>query len=185
MIYRRICINQSNLSTRARACEYAFSVYQCIDVHIIYLCCEYQPIWSYNEWFIGLLVLANQIQVHTHARAYGQFWPHRSIKCLKLHLRYKYQINPMKNNEVIVHWNVRKYNTFARAHVHAHAGQLFWPCSSVGDLNIYLLYKFESIWTKNKKVSFARFYVQKFKRTCTRVHAFSEKMTIVRNIYKR
>jgi hypothetical protein len=30
------------------------------------------------NWFLGLLVLANQIQVHTHARAYGQFWPHRS-----------------------------------------------------------------------------------------------------------
>jgi hypothetical protein len=81
----------------------------------------------------------------------------------------------MQNNEVIVHWNVPKYNTFARAHVHAHEGQLFWPCRSVGDINIYLPYKFEWIWRKDKKVSFARFYVQKFKRTCTRVHAFSEK----------
>jgi hypothetical protein len=37
----------------------------------------------------------------------------------------------------------------------------------------------------NKKSSFARFHVQKFKRTSMRVHAFSEKMTIVWNIYKR
>jgi ribosomal protein L33 len=162
-----------------------FTVHQSIDVHIIYLCCEYQPICSDNEWFICFLVLANQIQVHAYARADGQFWPPWSIKCLDIHLWYKYQANPMQNNEVIVYGNVPRYNTFARAHVHAHAGQLFWPFRSVGDLNIYPPYKFEWIWTKNKKVSFARLYVQKFKRTCTRVHAFSEKMTIVRNIYKR
>ena len=51
------------------------------------------------------------------------------------------------------------YNTFARAHVHARAVRLFWPCRSIGDLNIYLPYKYDWIWTKNKKVSFARFYV--------------------------
>jgi hypothetical protein len=113
--------------------------------------------------------------VHAHARADGQFWPPWSIKCLDLHLWHKYQANPMQNNEVIVHWNIPKFNTFACVHVHAHAGQLFWPCRAVGDLNIYLLFKFEWIWTENKKVSFARFYVQKFKHTCTRVHAFSEK----------
>jgi hypothetical protein len=75
MIYRRFCINQSNSSTYACACRYAFSVYWPIDVHIIYLCCEYQLIWSQNEWFIGLLVLANAIQVHVHARADGQVDP--------------------------------------------------------------------------------------------------------------
>jgi hypothetical protein len=95
--------------------RFFFSVYQSIDVHtcIIYKCPKYQLIWSYNEWFIGLLVLANQIQVHAHAD--GQFWPHRLIKCFDPYLRHKYQANPMKNNEVIVQWNVHRYNTFARA----------------------------------------------------------------------
>jgi hypothetical protein len=64
-----------------------------------------------------------------------------------------------------------KYNIFARVHVHARSSRVFWSCRSIGDLNIYLPYKFEWIWT----VSFARFYVQKIKRTCTRMHAFSEK----------
>jgi hypothetical protein len=70
-----------------------------------------------------------------------------------------------------------KYNTFVRAHVHACAGRLFWSCRSVGDLNIYLPYKFEWIWTKNKKkkVSFCTFLCANFKRTCTCVHVFSEK----------
>jgi hypothetical protein len=67
------------------------------------------------------------------------------------------ETNAMKNNAVIVHWNVPKFSIFARAHVHARAGQLFWPCSSVGDFNIYLQW----IWTKIKEISFARFYVQK------------------------
>jgi hypothetical protein len=31
----------------------------------------------------------------------------------------------MKNNEVIVHSNVPKFNIFARAHVHARTGQVF------------------------------------------------------------
>ena len=178
-----VLANQIQAHVHARA-EMHFSVHRSIDVYIIYLCCEYQLIWSYNELSIGFLVLANQNQAHAHARADGQFLPHRSINCVNLYLRHKYQANPLKNNDVIVQWNLLKYKTFARAHVHARVGRKFWPCRSVRDINIYLPYKFEWIWTKNKKVSFARFYVQKFKRTCTRVHAFSEKMTIVRTIYK-
>jgi hypothetical protein len=54
-----------------------------------------------------------------HAHADGQFWPHRSIKFLHLHLWHKYQANPMKNNEVKVHWNVPKFNIFACMHVQA------------------------------------------------------------------
>jgi hypothetical protein len=80
---------------------------------------------------------------HVHARAVGQFWQYKSIKCLDLYLRHKCQANSMKNNEVIAHWILHKYNTFARANVHARASLLFWPCRSVGDLNIYLPYKFE------------------------------------------
>jgi hypothetical protein len=145
MIYRPLNIDQSNSShVHARAGWY-FSVYQSIHVHIIYLCCEYQIIWSYNEWFIDLLILANQIQAHAHARTHGQFWPHRSIKCLDFYLWHKYQANLMKNNEVIVHWNFPKYNIFARAHVHARSGRLFWPCSSVGDLSIYLPFSLSHI----------------------------------------
>jgi hypothetical protein len=66
MIYRQFSISQSNSSARA---GWDFSVYQSIDVHIIYLCCEYQLIWTYNEWFIGGFVLTNQIQAHVYARA--------------------------------------------------------------------------------------------------------------------
>ena len=106
MIYRHFNISQSNSSARACTCGLALSVWQSIDVHIIYLYCEYQLIWSYNEWFISLLVLANQIRAHAQAHADGQFWPHRLIKCLDFYLRHKYQANPMKNNEVIVQWNV-------------------------------------------------------------------------------
>jgi hypothetical protein len=106
MIYRHFNISQSNSSTRACACGLTFSLCQCIDVYFIYICCEYQLIWSYNEWFISLLVLANQIRAHAHARADGQFWPHRSIKCLNFYLRHKYQANPMKNKDVTVQWNV-------------------------------------------------------------------------------
>jgi hypothetical protein len=37
-------------------------------------------------------------------------------------------------------------------YMHACAGRQFWPCRLVGDLNIYIPYKFEWIWAKNKKV---------------------------------
>jgi hypothetical protein len=72
----------------------------------------------------GALVLVNQIQVHAHARADGQFSPNKSIKCLHLHLWQKYQANRMKNN-VIVKWNLPKYNIFARSHVHTLTDLLF------------------------------------------------------------
>ena len=38
-----------------------FLIYQAIDVYIHYQYCEYQLIWTLNEWFIGGLILANQI----------------------------------------------------------------------------------------------------------------------------
>ena len=38
-----------------------FLIYQAIDVYTHYQCCEYQLIWTLNEWFIGGLILANQI----------------------------------------------------------------------------------------------------------------------------
>jgi hypothetical protein len=63
-----VLANQIQAHVHARA-GWHFSVYQSIDVHIIYLCCEYQLIWTYNEWFIGVFVLTNQIQAHVHARA--------------------------------------------------------------------------------------------------------------------
>jgi hypothetical protein len=56
----------------------------------------------------------------------------------------------------------------------ASAGRLFWPCSSVWDLNIYLPYQFEWISTKNKKVSNSMFYCAKM-QTHVHVHAFSGK----------
>jgi hypothetical protein len=68
-----------------------------------------------------------------------------------------------------------QYNEMYLSTQDAHADRLCWPFRSIADLSIYLLYKFEWIWTKNKKVSFARFCVQIFKHTCTHVHAFSEK----------
>ena len=108
MIYRGFCISQSNSSTRACACGLAFLIHQSLDVDTIYQCCKYQLIWPYNEWFIGLLVLTNQIKAHAHARADCQFWPHRSIQCLHLYLQHQYQANPLKNNEVIVQWNIPK-----------------------------------------------------------------------------
>jgi hypothetical protein len=53
--------------------------------------------------------------------------------------------------------------------MHARAGQLFWPCSSVGDLKVYLLYKFDLIWTKNKKVSLICTFI--WAKIQTHVHA--------------
>jgi hypothetical protein len=62
MIHRQFSINQSKTSTRV--CTYVhahpcwhFLVYKSIDIHIIYLCCEYELIWTYNDWFIGVSVL--------------------------------------------------------------------------------------------------------------------------------
>jgi hypothetical protein len=63
-----ILANQIQAHMHARAGSH-FSVYQCINAHIIYLCCEYQLIWTYNEWFMGAFVLTNQIQAHVHVRA--------------------------------------------------------------------------------------------------------------------
>jgi hypothetical protein len=168
MIYRRFGISQSNSKHVHAHVGWHCLMYQSIDIHIDYLCYKYQLIWSYNQLFTDLLLLANQIQEHTYARTDGQFWLHRSIKCLDFYLRHKYQANPMKNNEVIVQWNLLKYNTFVRAHVHACAGRKFWPCRSVGDLNIYLPYKFEWSQTKNKKVSFCTFLCANFQ---THMHA--------------
>jgi hypothetical protein len=54
-------------------------IYQAIDVYISYLCCEYQLIWTLNEWFICGLVLANQIQAHVHTRAGMHFSVYQSI----------------------------------------------------------------------------------------------------------
>jgi hypothetical protein len=69
MIYNGlVSANQFQAHVHTRAGWY-FLVYQSIDVHIIYLCCEYQLIWTYNELFIGVFVLTNQIQAHVHARA--------------------------------------------------------------------------------------------------------------------
>ena len=108
MILKPLRISQSNSSARACACGWNFFTCQSLDVHTNYQCCKYKLIWSYNEWFIGLLVLANQIKAHAHARADGQFWPHRSIQCLHLYQRHKYQAHPLKNNEITVQWNIPK-----------------------------------------------------------------------------
>jgi hypothetical protein len=50
-----------------------------IDVYTNYLCYEYQLIWTLNEWFIGGLALANQIQTHMHARTGWHFSVYQSI----------------------------------------------------------------------------------------------------------
>jgi hypothetical protein len=81
MIYRRFSFSQSNSSARACACGLAFfgiSIYRC---YIIYLCCEYQLIWTYNELFIGVFVLTNQIQAHVHARAGMLFFSVSIYRC--------------------------------------------------------------------------------------------------------
>jgi hypothetical protein len=44
-------------------------MHQAIDVYIHYLFCEYQLIWTYNEWFMCVFVSSNQIQAHVHTRA--------------------------------------------------------------------------------------------------------------------
>jgi hypothetical protein len=115
MIYRPFSFIQSNSSARACACGLAFFDIPISSCSYILLILSISTQFC-NEWFIVLLVLASQIHAHVHACADGQFWPHRSIKCLDLYLQHKYQANPMNNNEVIVQWNVH-HELFSRYRV--------------------------------------------------------------------
>jgi hypothetical protein len=67
-------------------------VYQYIDVYISCLCWEYQLISTYNELFIGVLVLANQIQDHVHPHAGWHFSLYQSIDINIVYLCCKYQL---------------------------------------------------------------------------------------------
>jgi hypothetical protein len=47
--------------------------HQSIDLHITYLCWEFKPISTFNKWFTGVFILANQNEVHVHGMlAYAQ-----------------------------------------------------------------------------------------------------------------
>jgi hypothetical protein len=48
-------------------CTLACLIHQSIALHISYLYCEYQLIWTFNEWFKGISILANQNKEHAHA----------------------------------------------------------------------------------------------------------------------
>jgi hypothetical protein len=99
-----------------------FFIYQAIDVYINYLCCEYQLIWTLHEWFIGSLVIANQIQAPMHARAGWHFSMYQSIAVYIIYLCCKYQ-HIWTCNEWFI--GLLVLNNEIQAHVHARAGMHF------------------------------------------------------------
>jgi hypothetical protein len=149
MNYRHFNINQSNSSTRAFACGLAFSVCQSIDDHIIYLCYEYQLIWTYNEWFIGISILANQIQAHVHARAVWYFLVHQSIDVHIMNLFCEYQLIWSYNEWFI---SLLVLANQLPAHAHARVYGQFWTHRSIKCLNFCLRHKYQANPMKNNEV---------------------------------
>ena len=150
MIYRHFNISQSNSSTRACTCSLTFSMCQSIDVHIIYLCCKYQLIWTYNKWFIGISILANQIQAHVHARAVWHFSVHQSINVYIMNLCCEYQLIWSYNEWFI---SLLVLANQIQAHAHARADGQFWPHRSIKCLDFYLRHKYQANPMKNKEVT--------------------------------
>jgi hypothetical protein len=65
-------------------------IYQAIDVYISYFAVNI--IWTLNEWYIGNLVLANQIQAHMHACAGMHFSVYQSIDGDIIYICCEYQL---------------------------------------------------------------------------------------------
>jgi hypothetical protein len=65
------------------ACTLVCLVHQSIDIHITYLCCEYQFIWSFDKWFIDISILANQSKEHVHAH---WDWDINELQCIDAYL---------------------------------------------------------------------------------------------------
>jgi hypothetical protein len=99
-------------------------LYQAIDVYTSYLCCEYQLIWTLNEWFIGSIVLANQMQAHVHARAGMPFSVYQSIDVYIIYLCCEYQLIWSYNEWFI---GLLVLANQIQAHAHARADSQFWP----------------------------------------------------------
>jgi hypothetical protein len=87
-----------------------------------YLCCEYQLIWTLNEWFPGGLVLAIQIQTHVHMRAVWHFSVYQSIDVHIIYICCEYQLIWAYDE-----WFIGVFVLIHQieAHVHAHAGMHF------------------------------------------------------------
>ena len=77
-----------------------FLLHHCVELYIVYLCCEYHfIIFIYNK-VTGDFVLSNQNAAHVHARANSKFWSYQSIKGLKFYLPCEYQMISLKNKKV-------------------------------------------------------------------------------------
>jgi hypothetical protein len=146
---------------------------QSIDGHIIYLCFAYQLIWSYNEWFIGVLVLANQIQAHAHPGC--KFWPHRLIVSIST---YDINIKQIQWRKIQLYSTLKCFHYIHATHLHTcmhvqadwfdHAGQL-------GTLISIYHINFEWIEQRIKNL-----VLHVFKRTCMHF----QKKWLVPSIYK-
>jgi hypothetical protein len=93
-----------------------------MTVYINYVCCEYQLIWTLNEWFKGSLVLANQIQAHVHARVGWQFSVYQCIDVYIIYLSCEYQLIWTCNEWFI---GLLVLTNQIQAHVHVRAGMHF------------------------------------------------------------
>jgi hypothetical protein len=105
-----------NLNENVRTCALGSLIHQSIDQYIPYLCCEYQLICTFNKWSIGILILANQIQAHLHARAGWHFSVCQSRDVNIICLCCKYKLIWTYNEWFI---NISILANQIQAHVHA------------------------------------------------------------------
>ena len=122
-----------------------FDIYvnQYTDVYLFYLCCGFQLIWTFNEWFTKPLDI-NQSKSSTCAMV---FLIYQAIDVNTHYLCCEYQLT-WTLNEWFIGGLILANQIWA--HVHARVGSHFWVYQCINVHIIYLCCEYQLIWTYNK-----------------------------------